>query len=74
MCRRGLKVNAVKNKVIILNGEEGLECGVHVNVNHSEQVLEFKYLVCVLDESDTDGVECSRKVASEGGLQVPSDP
>ena len=29
-----------------------------------EHVLEFKYLGCVLDESDTDGAECSRKVAS----------
>ena len=26
--RRGLKVNAVKSKVIVLNGEEGLECEV----------------------------------------------
>ena len=29
-----------------------------------ENVSEFKYLGCVLDESDTDGAECSRKVAS----------
>ena len=34
-------------------GEEGLE-----------HVSEFKYLGCVLDESGTDGAECSRKVAS----------
>ena len=25
--------------------------------------LEFKYLGCVLDQSGTDGAECSRKVA-----------
>ena len=29
-----------------------------------EQVSEFKYLVCVLDESGSDEAECSRKVAS----------
>ena len=26
--------------------------------------MEVKYLACVLDESGTDGVECSRKVVS----------
>ena len=32
MCRsRGLKVNAGTSKVIVLNGKEGLECGVHVD-------------------------------------------
>ena len=29
--RRGLKVNAGKSKVMVLNGEEGLECEVHVD-------------------------------------------
>ena len=29
--RRGMKVNAGKSKVILLNGEEGLECEVHVD-------------------------------------------
>ena len=29
VCRRGLKVNTGKIKVIVLNGEEGLECEVH---------------------------------------------
>ena len=29
--RRGLKVNACKSKVMVLDGEEGLECEVHVN-------------------------------------------
>ena len=28
--RRGLKVNAGKSKVIVMNGEEGLECEVQV--------------------------------------------
>ena len=29
--RRGLRVNAGKSKVMVLNGEEGLECEVHVD-------------------------------------------
>ena len=28
--RRGMKVNASKSKVMVLNGEEGLECEVHI--------------------------------------------
>ena len=31
---------------------------------HLEHVFELKYLWCVLDESGTDGAECSRKVVS----------
>ena len=27
VCMRGLKVNAVKSKVMVLNGKVGLECG-----------------------------------------------
>ena len=63
--RRGLKVNAGKSKVMVLNGDEGLECEVQVDGIHLEHLLEFKYLGCVLDKSGTDGAECSRKVASE---------
>ena len=62
--RRGLKVNAGKSKVLVLNGEEGLECELHVNWVHLEHVSKFKYLKCVLDESSTDGAECSKKVVS----------
>ena len=58
------KVNAGKSKVMVMNGEEGLECEVHVDGVHLEHVSEFKYLGCGLDESGTDGAECSRKVAS----------
>ena len=29
--RRGLKVNTSKRRVIILNGEEGLECEVYID-------------------------------------------
>ena len=60
--RRGLKVNAGKSKVMVLNGEKGLECKVHVDGIRLEGVSEFKYLGCVLDELVTDGAECSRKV------------
>ena len=33
-----------------------------------EHVSEFKYLGCTLDESGTDGAECSRKVTSGRGI------
>ena len=62
--RRGLKINAGKSKVMALDGEEGLECEVHVDGIRLEHVSEFRYLRCVLYESGTDGVECSKKVAS----------
>ena len=42
--RRGLKVNAGKSKVMVMNGEEGLECEVHIDRICLENVLEFKYL------------------------------
>ena len=35
--RRGLKVNASKNKVMIMNGEEGLEGEVYVDGIRLEQ-------------------------------------
>ena len=52
--RRELKVNPGKSKVMVLNGEEGLACEVHVDGVRLEHVSEFKYLGCVLDESGTD--------------------
>ena len=64
VCRRGLKVNAGKSKVMVLGGEEGVECEVCVDEIRLEHVSEFKYLGCILDESGTDEVECSRKVVS----------
>ena len=39
--RRQLKVNADKSKVMVLNGEEGLEYEVHVDGIHLEHVLEI---------------------------------
>ena len=41
--RRGLKVNASKSKVILLGGEEGLECEVCVDGIRLEHVSELKY-------------------------------
>ena len=62
--RRRLKVNTSKSKVMVLNGEETLECEVHVDIIRLEHISEFKYLWCVLDESGTEGTECNKKVAS----------
>ena len=54
VCRRkGLKVNAGKSKVLVLDGEEGLECEVYIDRIHLEHVSEFKYFGCVLYESGT---------------------
>ena len=65
MCkRRGLKVNAGKSKVIVLNGEKGFECEVYIDGIYLERVSEFKYLGYVLNEAGTDRAECSRMVAS----------
>ena len=65
VCRtRGLKVKAGKSKVMVLNGEKGLEDEVHIDRIRLEHVLEFKYLGCFLDESGADGAEYSRRVAS----------
>ena len=48
VCRRKeLEINAGKSKVMVLNGEEGLECEVHVDGVHLEHILGYKYLgVC----------------------------
>ena len=40
--RRGLKVNRDKSKVMVLGGEEGLECEVCVDGIRLEHVSEFK--------------------------------
>ena len=37
--RRGLKVNAGKSKVMVVNGEEGLEYEVHIDRICLEHVL-----------------------------------
>ena len=66
MCRkRELKANASKSKVMMLNGEEGLRCEIHVDGIHLQHFLEFIYLGCVLnDKSSTDEAGCNgRRVA-----------
>ena len=55
--RRGLKVNVGKSKVMVLNGELGLECEVHIDRISLEHVSEFKYLGYVLGKSGTDRAE-----------------
>ena len=42
----GLKVNTGKRKMMVLNGEEGLECEFHIDGIHLDEVSEFKYLGC----------------------------
>ena len=48
VCRRGLKVNPCKSKVMVLGGKEGLGCEVCVNGMQYEPVSEFKYLYVFL--------------------------
>ena len=62
--RRKLKVKTSKRKVMILNGEKGLECEVQVDGIRLEHVSEFKYFGSILDQSGTDEAECSRKLAN----------
>ena len=69
--RRGLKVNPGKRKMMVLGGEEGLECKNCLDGIRLEHVSEFKHLGCVLDKSGTDEAECSRKVAN--GRSVTGD-
>ena len=47
---------------MVLNGEEGLKCEVHVDVVRLKHGSGFMYLGRVLDEAGTDGAECSKKV------------
>ena len=44
ICGGGLIVDAGKRKVMVLNGEEGLEFEVYVAGIRLEHVAEFKYL------------------------------
>ena len=73
--RRGLKANPGKSKAMVMNGEEGLECEVYVDGIRLEYVSEFKYLGCVLDETQ---VQMGQNVVGRwrvgGRLQVPLGP
>ena len=44
VCRRRMTVNAVKSKMMVIGGEEGLECEVYGDGMRLEHVPEFKYL------------------------------
>ena len=50
VCRRKLKVNAIKSKMMVLNREGRLECKVCVDRMQLDHASEFKYLECVLVE------------------------
>ena len=41
---RGFKVNASESRVMVLIGEEGLECEVHVDGIRLEHISKFKYI------------------------------
>ena len=65
LCSRiSLKVNADKSKVMVLDGKEGLECEVYVVGVWLEQVLEFKFLGYILDESSTDFAKWKKVVGA----------
>ena len=57
-----MKVNAGKSKVLVLNGEVGLEYELCVDEIRLWHVSEFKYFDWVLDESGIDDAECRRRV------------
>ena len=50
--------------MMVLSGEEGLECEVHVDGIRLKHVSKFKYLGRVLNKSGTDWADCRRKVSS----------
>ena len=50
-----MKASAGKSKVMVMNGEEGLECEVHIDGVCLEHVPELKYLGYVLDKAGRDG-------------------
>ena len=60
--RRGLKINAGKGKVMVVNGEEGLENKVYIDGMRLEWVSEFKYLGCVLGKLGAYETEAETKV------------
>ena len=68
--RRGLKVNADKSMVMILNGEEGLECEVRVHRVQLEHASEFKEMGCVLMNQVLMRQSVVGRWRVGGGLQV----
>ena len=74
VCRRGLKVNSDKIKVMMLGVEKESLCDALEDEKRFEHALGFKYLECVLDEFGIDGAECCRKVMSGGKLYTIRSP
>ena len=61
--RRGLKVNADKSKVMVLNEGKGLECEVHVDGIRLENSRNLNIWDVFLTNQAQMGAKCSRKVA-----------
>ena len=53
-----------KSIVMEVDGKEGLECYTCVDGIRLEQVSEFKYFGCTLNESGAEVSECCRKIVS----------
>ena len=72
--RRGLKVNAGKSKVMLLNGGKGLECEVYVDGIRLEHVSEFNFSD-IWDVFGMNQVQMGQKVVGKlrvgEGLQMP---
>ena len=77
--RRGLKVNANKNKVMVIGGEEGFRCEIHMDGVQFEQVTvkifevyfgSIRYMCCrkVLSERKVAGV--IRSLVYDRNLQL----
>ena len=62
--KRGLKINAGKNKVMALGRDEELEGEVCVDGIQLDHLSEFKYLGYDLDELGTGEAVCCRKLTS----------
>ena len=69
--RRGLKVNAGKSRVMVLNGEEGLEYKVHIDWIHLEHASEFKFLCFFWTNQVQMEQNAVARGPAGGGLQVP---
>ena len=66
----GRFIEVCKNKVMVLGGEEELECEVCADEIRLEDVSEFKYSECVMEESGTDEAESSWKLGSMSRVAV----
>ena len=65
----GLKGNANKSEILVLESKEGSVCDFIRDGMLSEYVSQFRNLAFVLEESEKDGAECCRKVDS-GNFEI----